>query len=390
VKQVVILGATGSIGASALDVAAAMADRIRVVGLACQRDWRALAALTARWRPEAVAVGDATAWREAREARAFDPSVRLLGGPEGMAELAALETADVVLNGIVGAAGLRPTLAALKAGKRVALANKESLVVGGELVMAQARETGRLLPVDSEHSAIWQLLDGRDPAHVARIVLTASGGPFRGVPRERLATVTPEEALAHPTWSMGPKITIDSATLANKGLEIIEAHHLFAMPYDKIDVVIHPQSIVHGLVEAVDGTLFAQLSRPDMRDPIRTALTWPERVPVAHLADVTELGGLTFEPPDLDRFPALALARESGRAGGTAPAVFNAANEVAVAAFLDRRIGFLEIVAICERVLAEHEPAPARTVEDLLAADAWARSRAAGLAHAGTRAARVV
>ena len=388
-RGLVVLGATGSIGTSALDVAASLADRLRVVGLSCHRDWRALAALASRVRPEAVAIGDLDAWSQARQARAFQPEVEVLGGPEGVAELAALGSATLVLNGIVGAAGLGPTLAALEAGKRVALANKESLVVGGELVMRLAREPGRLLPVDSEHNAIWQLLEGRDRGHVARIVLTASGGPFRALPRERLAAVTPEQALAHPTWSMGPKITIDSATLANKGLEIIEAHHLFGMPYERIDVVIHPQSIVHGLVETTDGALFAELGKPDMRAPIRAALTWPERVPVAHRADVTELGGLTFEAPDIERFPALALAREAGRAGGTAPAVFNAANEVAVAAFLDRRIGFLDIAAICERVLGEHEPGPALAVEALLAADAWARARAGALTHAGTRAAPV-
>jgi 1-deoxy-D-xylulose-5-phosphate reductoisomerase len=315
--------------------------------------------------------------------------VAVLGGDEGIAALAASSTADVVLNGIVGAAGLAPTLSALEAGKRVALANKESLVVGGELVMALARQPGQLLPVDSEHNAIWQLLEGRDRDQVARIVLTASGGPFRGASRERLARVTPEEALAHPTWSMGPKITVDSATLANKGLEIIEAHHLFGIPYDRIDVVIHPQSIVHGLVEITDGTLFAELGEPDMRAPIRAALTWPERVPVAAHVDVTALGGLTFESPDAEAFPALAIAREAGRAGGTAPAVFNAANEVAVAAFLDRRIGFLDIPAICERVLEEHDVVRARSLEDLLAADAWARGRAGAMAQAGTRAATV-
>ena len=388
-RGLVILGATGSIGESALDVVAALADRLRVVGLACQRDWRGLAALTERWRPEAVAIGDETACREARKARAFDPAVRVLEGAQGVAELAAAGAADVVLNGIVGAAGLGATLAALDAGKRVALANKESLVVGGELVMARAREPGQLLPVDSEHSAIWQLLEGRDRASVARIVLTASGGPFREVPRGSLAAMTPEQALAHPTWSMGPKITVDSATLANKGLEVIEAHHLFGMSYDEIDVVIHPQSIVHGLVEMTDGALFAELGVPDMRAPIRAALTWPQRVPVADRADLTALGGLTFESPDLERFPALALAREAGRAGGTAPAVFNAANEVAVAAFLDRRIGFLDIASICDRVLDEHDVMPVRAVEDLLAADAWARARAGAIAQAGTRAATV-
>ncbi len=386
-RRLVILGATGSIGTSALDVAAGLRDRLEVVGLACRSDWRALAALAARWRPAAVAIEDETAWREARDAGAFASEVEVLSGSEGTIALAAHDDADIVLNGVVGAAGLRSTLAALGAGKRVALANKESLVVGGELVMELARVPGQLLPVDSEHNAIWQLLEGRDPAQVARAVLTASGGPFRSATRERLATVRPEEALAHPTWSMGPKITVDSATLANKGLEVIEAHHLFGLSYDHIDVVIHPQSIVHGMIEMVDGALFAALGPPDMREPIRSALLWPERVPVERGADVTALGGLTFERPDPVRFPSLELARQAGRAGGTAPAVFNAANEIAVAAFLERAIGFLDIAAICERVLGDHDVRPARAVEDLLAADAWARDRASALA--GTRPAAV-
>ncbi len=388
-RNLVILGATGSIGTSALDVVAGLSGRLRVVGLACRREWRALAELAARWRPDAVAVEDEAAWKEARAAGAFPSGVRLLAGVEGVCEVAALEAADLVLNGVVGAVGLLPTLAALDAGKCVALANKESLVVGGELVMERAREPGRLLPVDSEHSAIWRLLEGCDPARVARVILTASGGPFRAMPRSRLAAVTPREALDHPTWSMGPKITVDSATLANKGLEVIEAHHLFGLPYERIDVVIHPQSIVHGLVETVDGALFAELGPPDMRTPIRAALTWPERVPVESRADLTAFGDLSFERPDPDRFPALSLAREAGQAGGTAPTVFNAANEVAVAAFLAGEAGFLDIAGICERALAEHEPAPARSVEALMEADAWARRRASDLVRARTRAATV-
>jgi 1-deoxy-D-xylulose-5-phosphate reductoisomerase len=383
----VVLGATGSIGRSTLEVADGLADRVRVVALACHRDWRTLAGLAAGRRLDAVAIADPQAWREARTARAFDPATEILGGEEGLLALAAWHSADTVLNGIVGAAGLGPTLAALAAGKRVALANKESLVAGGDLVMARAHD-GQLLPVDSEHNAIWQLLDGRDRAQVARIVLTASGGPFRSTPPARLAEVGPDEALAHPTWSMGPKITVDSATLANKGLEIIEAHHLFGMPYSRIDVVVHPQSIVHGLIETIDGTLFAELGRPDMRTPIRRALTWPERITARRRTDPTELSGLTFEPPDLERFPALSLARAAGEAGGTAPAVFNAANEVAVRAFLDRSLDFLGIAAVCERVLAEHRPTTAASVEDVLAADRWARARAAEVAARGTRPAR--
>jgi 1-deoxy-D-xylulose-5-phosphate reductoisomerase len=377
--RLVVLGATGSIGASALDVADELADRLEVVGLACHAGWRELAALAARWHPRAVAIADERAWREARSAEAFADGIRVLGGPAGLVELAAMDDVDVVLNGIVGAAGLEATLAALGAGRRVALANKESLVVGGELVAAAGGgnllESGRVLPVDSEHNAIWQLLAGRRKEEVRRIVLTASGGPFRQTTAERLAHVTPDEALSHPTWDMGPKISIDSATLANKGLEIIEAHHLFGLPYDRIDVVVHPQSIVHGMVEWSDGTLFAELGKPDMRVPIRSALAWPNRVeaPPANLADLT---GLTFEPPDLARFPMLRIARAAGEAGGTAPAVFNAANEVAVALFLERRIGFCDIPTLCARVLDAHEPRPADEIATILEADRWAREEA--------------
>lgn len=377
---VVLLGATGSIGGSALEVIEELDERFRVVGLASHSRWRELSAIAARVRPEAVAIADPRAWREARDANGFDGSVSVLGGPEGLAELAAWPGADLVLNGIVGAAGLRATLSALESGRRVLLANKESLVVGGELVM-RAAGSERLLPVDSEHNALWQLLEGRPREALRRVVLTASGGPFRAVDPERLAHVSPADALAHPTWSMGPKITVDSATLANKGLEIIEAHHLFDLPYERIDVVIHPQSIVHGIIECVDGSLFAALGEPDMRAPIRHALTYPERVPSRPSAPVSDLGPLTFERPDPVRFPALGLARAAGESGGTAPAVFNAANEVAVAAFLAERIRFLEIYKICERVLEEHEVEPARSLEVLLAADRWARERAT--AHAG-------
>ena len=374
--RLVVLGATGSIGASALDVATELGDRIEVVGLACHAGWRDLAALAARWHPRAVAIADESAWREAQSAAAFPDGTRVLGGPTGLVELAAMDDVDIVLNGIVGAAGLEATLAALGAGKRVALANKESLVVGGDLVTAAAGgallENGRVLPVDSEHNAVWQLLAGRRKEDVRRIVLTASGGPFRQTPSERLARVTPDEALSHPTWDMGPKISIDSATLANKGLEIIEAHHLFGLPYDRIDVIVHPQSIVHGMVEWRDGTLFAELGKPDMRVPIRSALAWPERVP-GPPANLAELTGLTFEPPDVARFPMLSIARGAGEAGGTAPAVFNAANEVAVALFLERRIGFCDIPALCARVLEVHQPRSADTVGVILEADRWAR-----------------
>lgn len=387
----VVLGATGSIGASALDVAEELADRIEVVGLSCRTRWRELAALARRWRPRAVAIADEAAWGKARDSGAFGADVRLLGGPSAASELAAIDEAGVVLNGIVGAAGLGATLAALEAGKRVALANKESLVVGGDLVVAAAgggdlQESGRLLPVDSEHNAIWQLLAGRSRAEVRRIVLTASGGPFRELPADALARVTPEEALAHPTWDMGPKITIDSATLANKGLEVIEAHHLFGLPYDRVDVLVHPQSIVHGLVEWRDGALFAELGEPDMRAPIRSALAWPERADGPPAADLADLAALTFERPDLERFPALALARAAGESGGTAPAVFNAANEVAVELFLERRIAFPDIAGLCGLVLEAHESRPVDSLAVLLDSDRWARDETRRLAERGSRA----
>jgi 1-deoxy-D-xylulose-5-phosphate reductoisomerase len=374
-EGVVLLGATGSIGTSAIEVVRDFGDRFRIVGLSCLRRWRELDRIATETEAETVAVADPEAWREARATGAF-ADVECLQGPEGVLELTRMASAVTVLNGIVGAAGLGPTLAALEAGKRVALANKESLVVAGELVVRAAGGGDRLRPVDSEHNAIWQLLDGRPEGSVRRIILTASGGPFRGFSAERLRRVTPEEALAHPTWSMGPKITIDSATLANKGLEVIEAHHLFGLDYDRIDVVIHPQSIVHGMVECMDGTLFAELGEPDMRSPIRAALTWPERVANGERMDLTRLSGLTFEAPDSERFPALGIARYAGRAGGTAPAVFNAANEVAVSAFLAGRIAFPQIPAICDRVLGEHDVKPADSVETLLDADRWARERA--------------
>ena len=392
-RRLIVLGATGSIGASTLDVAAELGERIDVVGLSCNGGWRDLAALAARWRPAAVAIADEGAWRAARASGAFGDGVRLLGGAHGLVELAVSVEADIVLNGIVGAAGLEATLAALGAGRRVALANKESLVVGGELVAAalggRILESDMLLPVDSEHNAIWQLLAGKRTEEVRRIVLTASGGPFRRTPAEALARVTPAEALAHPTWDMGPKITIDSATLANKGLEVIEAHHLFGLPYERIDVVVHPQSIVHGLVEWTDGALFAELGAPDMRAPIRSALAWPDRAIGPPAVALAELSGLTFEPPDLDRFPALALARAAGQAGGTAPAVFNAANEVAVALFLERAVGFPDIAALCGRVLDRHSPRPVDSLATLMDADRWAREETRSLggrkASAATR-----
>ncbi|MBI3974900.1 MAG: 1-deoxy-D-xylulose-5-phosphate reductoisomerase, partial [Armatimonadetes bacterium] len=337
-------------------------------------------AQAARLRPTAVAVEDRGA---ARQARALLPAgVEVLEGAEGLAELAALPEADLVLVAVVGVAGLLPTLAALRAGKDVALATKEALVAGGALVTAEARRRGAaLLPVDSEHSAIFQCLKGVDRDQVRRVILTASGGPFRDRPLETVYGATPEEALSHPTWKMGKKITVDSATLMNKGFEVIEARWLFDLAPDRIDVVIHPQSLVHGMVELIDGSVLAQVAPPDMRLPIQYALTYPGRrpSPMAPLrwegmgAGVT----MTFARPEPDRFPALALAYEALAAGGTTPAVLNAANEVAVQLFLERRIPFGEIPPLLRRTMDAHDPISAPRAEEILAADAWAREAVA-------------
>ncbi|HEX6370801.1 MAG TPA: 1-deoxy-D-xylulose-5-phosphate reductoisomerase, partial [Longimicrobium sp.] len=328
-KGVSILGATGSIGASALAVLEQHPDRFRAVALTAHRRVDALRALVLRHRPALAVLSDAQA-PAGREG-----PTRWASGREALLEAATHPDADVVVNALVGAAGLEPTLAALQAGKRVALANKESLVCGGPLVMEAARRGGgELLPVDSEHSAILQCLAGSRPADVRRLVLTASGGPFRQMPPELLESVTPADALRHPTWAMGSKVTIDSATLANKALEVIEAHFLFGVPYERIEAVVHPQSIIHSMVEMVDGSVLAQMGFPTMELPVLYALSYPERLPYAFRRfDPVAAGALTFEAVRTDRFPAFALGVEAGRAGGTAPAVFNAANEVAVAEF---------------------------------------------------------
>jgi len=373
VRRLAVLGATGSIGESTLDVVRRFPDRFRVVALAAggRRIDRLAAQVRetgARW----VAVPDETA---AEALRCRGVTAEILAGPQGLVQVAGLEEADVVVSAVVGAAGLLPTYAAVLAGKTVALANKESLVAAGEVVMAAARRTGaRILPVDSEHSALFQALEGRDPGQVRRLILTASGGPFRGRSRGSLAGVGVDEALAHPNWSMGPKITVDSATLMNKGLEVIEARWLFDVPADRIDVAVHPESIVHSLVEFVDGSLIGQLGPPDMRIPIAYALSYPERLPLSDLSvDLVRAGRLTFEEPDREAFPCLGLAYEALRAGGTAPAVLSGANEEAVAAFLARRLGFLEIAEAVAAALEAHQPHPLTTVQEALEADLWAR-----------------
>ena len=369
-KKLVILGSTGSIGTQALEIVAA-SEELQVVGLAAGSSWEALLEQARQHGVPTVALNDDGAAERARSA--WDG--RVLAGDDGIRELIADSSPDLVLNGMVGAAGLGPTIVALSAGIDVALANKESLVIGGELTMALAEATGaRLLPVDSEHSALFQLIGAEQPGTVERLVLTASGGPFRG--RTDLAGVSVDDALAHPTWQMGGRITIDSATLMNKGFEAIEAHHLFAVPYEQIEVVVHPQSIVHSLVDLIDGATLAHLGYPDMRVPISYALHFPERAEVeVPRLDLASVGELSFEPPDLETFACLRLALEAGRAGGTAPCVLNAADEVAVAAFLDGRIPFTAIAAAIERVLEAMPALPLTHFEDLFAVDAEARRR---------------
>jgi 1-deoxy-D-xylulose-5-phosphate reductoisomerase len=369
-KKVLILGSTGSIGTQALDVIG-RSDELQAVGLAAGSGWETVVEQAREHGVPTIALADAEAAERARGGW----SGRVLVGEEGVRELIVSSGADLVLNGIVGAAGLGSTVVALSEGIDVALANKESLVLGGELVMALAEATGaRLLPVDSEHSALYQLINGEAPGTVSRLVLTASGGPFRG--REDLSGVSVADALAHPTWRMGGRITIDSATLMNKGFEAIEAHHLFDVPYERIDVVVHPQSLVHSLIHLNDGSSLAHLGYPDMRVPISYALHYPERADVdVPRLDLAAAGSLTFEAPDLETFACLRLALEAGEAGGTAPCVLNAADEVAVAAFLEERIPFTGIPAVIERVL-EEMPAHAVThFDDLFAADAEARER---------------
>ncbi len=379
VREVVVLGSTGSIGRQAVEVVLDRPGRWRVSGLAAEGTRvDALADQAAALAVRTVAVARPEAAEPLRCALADRGAerVEVLSGPDAAARLAACG-ADVVLNGMTGAIGLRPTLAALRAGSTLALANKESLIVGGPLVVAAARP-GQIVPVDSEHSAIAQCLRAGRADEVRRLVLTASGGPFRGRRRADLRDVTPAQALAHPTWAMGPVVTTNSATLVNKGLEIIEAHLLFGVPLEAIDVVVHPQSVVHSMVEFTDGSTIAQCSPPDMRLPIALALGWPERVRgAAPGCDWTTASAWTFEPLDDDAFPAVSLARRVGGAGGTYPAVYNAANEVCVDAFLAGRIGFVEIVDTIARVVDDHDGTTGPLgVDDVLAADAWARDRA--------------
>jgi 1-deoxy-D-xylulose-5-phosphate reductoisomerase len=377
-KRLAVLGSTGSIGVTTLDLVARFPQRFQVVALAAGKNIERLADQVRRFEPRLVAVADEDG---ARALRAAVPQFRgqLHVGAEGLTRVAMAAEAELLVSALVGALGLVPTLAGIQAGKSVALANKEVLVVAGELVTHAARQAGvRLFPTDSEHNAIFQALQGHRISDVKRLLLTASGGPFRERSRTDLTRVTREQALQHPTWKMGNKITIDSATLMNKGLEVIEAHWLFGLPADRIEVVIHPQSIVHSLVEYVDGSLLAQLGVSDMAIPISHVLAYPDRLPLDHLPplDLPRLGSLTFERPDHERFPCLALAYRVLHQGGTAPAVLNAANEVAVEAFLAGAIPFLDIPRTLNAVLERHQVAPASDIETLLAADRWAREQA--------------
>jgi len=400
-KRVVILGATGSIGESALKVARDIPERMEIVGLAANSNAQKLAAAANEMRPESVCLVDATKLDILRRALEYKP--RIFSGEEGLREIACLTDADMVLVAIVGTGGLRPALAAIEAGKDLAVASKEILVMAGEIVMREARDNGvHVLPVDSEHNAIFQCLEGKrstlnaqrpmsnaedsalgvgrwtlDVSDVRRIILTASGGPFRETPRKNFDAIIPEQALKHPTWNMGPKITIDSATLFNKGLEMVEAHWLFGVEVKRVEVVIHPQSIVHSMVEFADGSTLAQLSYSNMCFPIQYAVTWPDRVPnTLPPLDFSKLSKLEFFTPRYDDFPALNLARRAGETAGTMPAVMNAANEIAVAAFLDRQVRFPNIWRIVEEVMNRHTSIAHPDLDAILQADQWARAEA--------------
>jgi 1-deoxy-D-xylulose-5-phosphate reductoisomerase len=374
-RTVSILGATGSVGTSTLDLVEREPERFRIEALTAHSDVEGLAAAARRTNAAIAVIGDPTKLEALRAALA-DTNVGVAAGPEAIVEAAA-RGADWTMAAIVGLAGLRPAMAALATGKAVALANKESLVSAGAIMMSAARDAGaQLLPVDSEHNAVFQCY-GPDPSRVRRIILTASGGPFRTWTTEAMRGVTPAQAVKHPNWSMGAKISVDSATMMNKGLELIEAFHLFPVGADRLDVLVHPQSVVHSMVEYIDGSTLAQLGSPDMRVPIAHALAWPDRMetPCARL-DLAAIGRLDFEAPDDVRFPAMALAKAAMRAGGARPAVLNAANEAAVAAFLGGRIGFLDIVDTVAAVLDDYDPAAPDTLEAVIAIDAEARAQA--------------
>ncbi len=377
-KAISILGSTGSVGVTTLDVAGRFRDRFRVVAMAAGRNLDLLAEQVKHFRPELVSVATPELAKELAHRLGGD-RVTIVHGLEGAIAVATHPDAEFVMSALVGAMGLRPTLAAIKAGKDIGFANKEVLVIAGELITAAVRENHvRLLPVDSEHNAIFQCLEGRGRESLKRIILTASGGPFRELPAERFAAITIEQALKHPTWTMGSKITIDSATLMNKGLEVIEARWLFDLTAAQISVVIHPQSVIHSMVEMIDGSVIAEMAIPDMAIPVAYALAYPDRLPMPHLKQLSlaENSKLTFEEPDLARFPCLRLAYEALASGRTMPACLNAANEELVAGFLAGKLRFADIPGHLESVMARHPNSPARTIEDLLETDGWARAAA--------------
>ncbi len=383
-KRVVLLGSTGSIGTSTLKVVEDLPGELQLVGLAAGGNTDLLVAQTARHSPRLISIQDPANVPGLKSRVA--PGVRVVSGPDGLLELATMPNADIVLIAIVGTAGLAPALAAIRAGKDIAVASKEILVMAGEIVMSEARKHGvKVLAVDSEHSAIFQCLDGKPPSSVRNLWLTASGGPFRKTPAEQFATITLEQALKHPSWVMGRKITIDSATLFNKGLEMIEARWLFDIEMARVQVIVHPQSIVHSMVEFIDGSVLAQLSTPDMCLPIQYALMYPARADSARVqTNFARIGQLTFEEPDIARFPALALARRAGEIGGTLPAVLNAANEVAVEGFCHQTLSFSGITETVARVMDRHSVVSQPTLDEILAADRWGReeaSRILAVAH---------
>ncbi|MCH7691337.1 MAG: 1-deoxy-D-xylulose-5-phosphate reductoisomerase [candidate division Zixibacteria bacterium] len=376
-RNIVLLGSSGSIGKSTLDVVRKFPDRLKIKALAVNSNIELLISQYHEFKPEYICVVDESFHSQLKSALSHEP-VQILSGKDEMIRLSALADVDIVVNAIVGAAGLLASIETLKSKKTLALANKESLVTGGPLFPSLLEKSGaKILPIDSEHSAIFQALESKNMAEVKNLILTASGGPFRDLPKEKFAEITLEQALNHPTWKMGPKITIDSATLANKGLEVIEALNLFNISADKIKVVVHPQSIVHSMVEFVDSSILAQMSRPDMRMPITYALFWPERVESEFgQLDFSSGLDLSFEPPDFDKFPALRLAFEAARTGGTAPAIYNAANEIAVDAFLKKTISFVDIARTIDETLSQVEVAGRPSLDDIWEADARAREYA--------------
>lgn len=383
-KRLTVLGSTGSIGRQTLEVAGAFPERFRVVGLAAKKNIDLLEEQIRLFHPELVAVEEEDA-AKVLTGRVKGQKVHVLSGQEGIQKVAEADS-DQVVAAMVGAAGLGPTLAAIRVGRNIALANKETLVMAGGLVFQEVEKHGvQLVPVDSEHCAIWQCLAGLPPGGVSSIILTASGGPFRETPAEEMGRLTPQQALHHPSWRMGPKITIDSATLMNKGLEVIEAHWLFQTPYEQIKVVVHPESIIHSMVETVDGAVLAQMAVPDMRLPIQYALSYPERWEnkLWHPLNLAAVGTLHFMEPDFKKFPSLALAYEAGRKGGVLPAVLNGANEVAVNAYLGGRIGFLDIPRVVEACLSRAENPKSPALEQILAADHWARGEAERMVAVG-------